>query len=81
MFKTSGGSWQYYRDKPALNDVATLDNFHGNSALFKFEQRIGGKTQNNGKRAVKLMLPLKYLSNFWRTLDECHWLIVKLISF
>ena len=34
--KTSGSLWQYYRDKTALTDAGALDNFHGNSALFKF---------------------------------------------
>ena len=39
--KTSGSLWQRYRDEPALNDVnGTLTDFPGNSALFKFKQKI-----------------------------------------
>ena len=39
--KTSGSLWQRYRDEPALNDVnGTLADFPGNSALFKFKQKI-----------------------------------------
>ena len=34
--KTSGSLWQYYRGETALTDAGALDNFHGNSALFKF---------------------------------------------
>ena len=28
-----------------------------------------GQTGNNGTKNVKIMVPLKYLSNFWRTLE------------
>ena len=28
-----------------------------------------GSTGDNGTKAVHIMVPLKYLSNFWRTLD------------
>ena len=37
--KTSESIQQYYRDKPALTDTGELDNFRGNSALFKFKQK------------------------------------------
>ena len=67
--KTSGRLWQYYRDKPALTDAGTADNFPGNSALFKFKQEITGTTGVHGTKKVKIMVPLKYLSNFWRTIE------------
>ena len=28
-----------------------------------------GQTRNDGKRNVEIMVPIKYLSNFWRTLE------------
>ena len=28
-----------------------------------------GKTDNNGKKNVEIMVSLKYLSNFWKTLE------------
>ena len=60
--KTSGSLWQYYRDEPN-NNLA-------DSELFKFKVRITGKTPNNGnEKDVEIMVPLKYLSNFWRTLE------------
>ena len=37
--------------------------------MFKLKQKITGKAVNNGTKDVKIMLPLKYLSNFWRTLE------------
>ena len=66
--KTSGSLWQCYRDEPALNNASVLDNFLGNSTLFKYKQKITDSTENDGTKAVKIMVPLKYLTNFWRTL-------------
>ena len=42
-----------------------LDNFFGNSISFKSKQKITGSTGDDGTKAVQIMLPLKYLSNFW----------------
>ena len=28
-----------------------------------------GQTENNGTKNVEIIVPLKYLSNFWRTLE------------
>ena len=58
--KTSGSLWQYYRDEP--NDNLA------NSKSFKSRIKITGKTPNDGnEKDVEIMVPLKYLSNFWRT--------------
>ena len=60
----------YYRDEPALNDAdGTLVNFSGNSSSVKFKQKITGSTGDYGTKAVQIILPLKYLSNFWRTFE------------
>ena len=59
--KTSGSLWQYYRDEPN-------DNL-GDSESFKSKTKITGKTPATGhEKDVEIMVPLKYLSNFWRTL-------------
>ena len=50
--KTSGGLWQYYRDEQALTDIATLDIFPDNSALFKLKQKITGSSENDGTKAL-----------------------------
>ena len=67
--KTSGNLWQYYRDEPALTDAGVISNFHAtaDSASFKFKQKITGVTYHNGTKNVEIMVPLKYLSNFWKT--------------
>ena len=60
--KTSGSLWQYYRNKP--------DDNLADSESFKSKLKITRKTPNNGnEKDVEIMVPLKYLSNFWRTLE------------
>ena len=36
---------------------------------FKFKAKITGQTGNDGTKDVEIMVPLKYLSNFWGTLE------------
>ena len=50
----------------AVDNDSTVD-FPGNSASFKFKQKIISKTGNDGTENVEIMVPLRYLSNFWRT--------------
>ena len=54
-----------------MSNSGTIDNFHAadNSALFKFKPKITGKTADGDIKDVKKLVPLKYLSNFWRTLE------------
>ena len=60
--KTSGSLWQYYRDEPNNNLT--------NSESFKFKVKITGKTPAaDNEKDVEITVPLKYLSNFWRTLE------------
>ena len=48
-----------------------------NASSFKYKPSIIGNTEENGtKNGVKIAVPLKYLSNFWRSLEMP--LIVKL---
>ena len=70
--KTSGSLWQFYKDDP--NDNITQ------SESFRSKIKITGKTPADGNtNNVEIFAPLKYLSNFWRTLEIP--LIVKLILF
>ena len=59
--KTSRSLWQYYRDQP--NDNLA------DSESCKSKIKITGKTNNDDEKDVEIMVPLKYLSNFWRTLE------------
>ena len=67
--KTSGSLFQYYRDELSLNDNGVIDKFPGNSAANKFKQQITGETPADGTKDIETMVPLKYLSSFWRTLE------------
>ena len=41
-----------------------------NAPSFKYKANLVGNTENNGiKNGVKIAVPLKYLSNFWRSLE------------
>ena len=60
--KTSGSLWQYYKDDPNDNIA--------NSESFKSKVKITGKTRDDGNtKDIEIIVPLKYLSNFWRTLE------------
>ena len=60
--KLCGSLWQYYIDEP--NDTLV------DSESFKSKIKITGKTPAAGnEKNVEIMVPLKYLSNFWRTLE------------
>ena len=60
--KTTGSLWQYFRDEPN-NNIA-------DSESFKSKIKITGKSPNNDNvKDVEILVPLKYLSNFWRTLE------------
>ena len=70
--KMSESLWQYYRDELALDGNNKSLDFpanNNNSASFKFKQQITGQTGNGRTKYVEIMVPLKYLSNFWRTLE------------
>ena len=71
-FKTSGSLWHYYRDELFLNANGAIADFpadNNNIASSKFKTKIAGRTENDGTENVKIRVPLKYFSNFWRTLE------------
>ena len=69
--KTPGGLWQYCKEIPAVNNNGNIVDFNGANATdsFKFKTKRTGQTNNDGRIDVEIMVPLKYLSNFWRTLE------------
>ena len=69
--KTTGSLWQYCKGIPARNVNNEIIVFHVNNLTdsFKFKAKITGQTGNDGTKDVDIMVPLKYLSNFWRTLE------------
>ena len=70
--KTCGSLWQYCKDIPAVNNNGDIVNFNGDDNAtnsFNFKAKITVQTNDNGVINVEIMVPLKYLSNFWRTLE------------
>ena len=69
--KTIGSLWQYCKDIPARNANDEIIVFDANNTTdsFKFKAKMTGQTGNGGTKDVEIMVPLKYLSNFWRTLE------------
>ena len=64
---TSGSLWQFKRDEIINNVDVTNDD---NALSFKYKSNIIGNTENNGtKNRVKIAVPLKCYSNFWRSLE------------
>ena len=64
---TSGNLWDFKRDEIKTNVNVTNDD---NAPSFKYKASIIGNTENNGtKNGVKIVVPLKYLSNSWRSLE------------
>ena len=71
--KTTGSLWNYYRDEPS-STIGANNITHSilNSESFDYKANFmeNGVTQNNlTKNNVKIVVPLKYLSNFWRSLN------------
>ena len=63
---TSGSLWQFNRDEIEGNVDLTVDANHipNNSSSYKYRSSL--ITNRNG---VKIAVPPKYLSNFWRSLE------------
>ena len=72
--KTTGSLWNYYRDEPS-NPLSS------SSESFKCKTSITGNTYNVadgedeydankiGKNETEIIIPLKHLNNFWRSLN------------
>ena len=66
---TSGSLWNFKRDEIETDDNLTINN----ASSFKYKANLIGNTvadgANSKKENVKIAVPLKYLSNFWRSLE------------
>ena len=77
--KASGSLWQYCKDIPAVDDDGNIVNSNGVNASnsLNFKAKITGQARDDEKKQkknktswrVEIMVPLNYLSNFWRTLE------------
>ena len=71
--KTTGSLWNYYKDEPnSGTDANNITHSILNSDSFDYKANFmeNGVTHNSlTKNDVKIVVPLKYLSNFWRGLS------------
>ena len=67
----SGNLWQYCKEIPVKNNAGDIVGFNEAYATdsFNFKTKKTGRTNNDGITNVEIMVPLKYLSNFWKTLE------------
>ena len=66
--KTSGSLWQYCKEIPPVNNSGNIIDFTTTNTTdsFNFKTKIIGQINNKGRiDDVEIMVPLKYLSNFW----------------
>ena len=68
--KTTGSLWNYYRDEPNSGAVGNINYSIRGSKSFGYKSSITGKLEGNNteKEKVEIVVPLKHLSNFWKTL-------------
>ena len=68
--KTSGSLRQYGKDILAVDNNNAILNFSENNLTdsFNFKAKMTGQTADDRTKIVQIMVPLKYLSNFRRTL-------------
>ena len=69
--KTLGSLWLYRKDIPVVDNNNAIANLTENNLTdsFNFKVKMTGQTADDGTKNVEIMVPLKYLSNFWRTLE------------
>ena len=71
--KTTGGLWNYYTDEPnSGTDANNITHLILNLKSFDYKSNFieDGVTHNIlTKNDVKIVVPLKHLSNFWRSLN------------
>ena len=69
--KTSGSLWQYCKDIPVVHNNNAIANFSENNltSLFNFKAKMTGQTGDDGTKNFEIMVLLKSLSTFWRTLE------------
>ena len=70
--KTTGSLWNYYRDKPNSVISGAINYSIMDSKSFNYKAKfIEGSVMRNNltKNAAKIVVSLKYLTNFWRRLN------------
>ena len=88
--KTTGGLWNYYRDEPSDPLSSSPKSFEYKTSITSNTYNVGdGEDAYNagkvGKNETEVVIPLRHLSNFWRTLTipliNCETELILKLSF
>ena len=71
---TTGNLWNYYRDEPSDPLASSFESFKYKTSITGNTYNVGvGEegydTNKVGKNETEIVIPLKHLSNFWRSLN------------
>ena len=69
---TSGSLWQFKRDEQNMNNGNSANVTKADSSSFKYKSSFFETLEDDDNgvfKNVKIAVPLKYLSNFWRSLE------------
>ena len=72
--KTTGSLWNYYRDEPSNPLSSNSESFKCNTSIIRNTYNVsvgedGYDANKVGKIETEVVIPQKYLSNFWRSLN------------
>ena len=72
--KTTGSLWNYYRDEPSDHLSSTSESFKYKTSITGNKHNIGDGEEeydanNVGKNETEVVIPLKHLTNFWKSLN------------
>ena len=68
--KTTGSFWNYYRDEPNSGANNNINYSIKDSKSVDYKASVTGKLEgNNTEKESEIVVPLNYLSSFWRILD------------
>ena len=76
--KTSEIWCHFYRDLLTLDNNNAILDFNADNPTtrpFNIKTKLIGKTGANTTKNVKIIIPLKYQSNFWRTFINCEMIL------
>ena len=68
--KTTGSLWNYYRDEPSSGAERMINYSIKDSKSFDYKTELVGKLEKdeNGLENIKVAVPIKCLSKFFRSL-------------
>ena len=68
--KTTGSLWNYYRDEPNRGANNNINHSIKDSKSFDYKTSTTRKLEGNKtEKEFEIVVPLRHLSNFWRTID------------